>query len=151
MKNLGLLLGMLMSFGTFASVVECDSECKLAQIETYFDNIDKISKAGSTERDIDTFLDHVHADVKYEHYEYGADFTEEKWRSAFHRQLKRGSYNNGPEDEARILNVIYGKSHVAIEYSYGKIGADGIWIAGDLYFALFGFKDGKISLVREYW
>lgn len=151
MKSLGLLLGMLMSFGTFASAVECDSKCKLAQIETYFDNIDKISKTGSTERDIETFLDHVHADVKYEHFEYGADFTKESWREAFLRQLKKSSYNSGPEDEARILNVIFGKSHVAIEYSYGKIGEDGIWKAGEPYFALFGFKGGKISLIREYW
>ena len=146
-----LVIGLFLSFASSASEAECDSECKLAQIEVYFDNIDKISKKGSTEKEIEAFLAHVHDDVKYEHLEYGADFTKDVWRSAFLRQLNRGSYNDGPESEARILNVIYGKHHAAVEYSYGKVEADGTWNKSTPYFALFGFKERKISLIREYW
>lgn len=146
-----LAIGLLLSFSTLAKDEICDSKCKLTQVEAYFDKIDKVSKKGSTEKDIDSFLAQVHDDVKYEHPEYEADFTKEKWRAAFVRQLNKGSYTDGPENEARILNVIYGKSHAAVEYSYGKVGSDGIWQKGVPFFALFGFKEGKISLVREYW
>ena len=37
-----LVIGLFLSFASSASEAECDSECKLAQIEVYFDNIDKI-------------------------------------------------------------------------------------------------------------
>lgn len=123
----------------------------LKEITAYFNALDKVAKKGSTEADIEALLNGMHDAVKYEHIEYQADFDKTTWRNAFKRNLNRGAYDNGPRNQIRILNVIYGKSHVAVEYSHGMIQEDKSWQADMKMFALFGFTGGKISLVREYW
>ena len=148
------ILSLILVFTAFcamASTPTCDQKCKRQHIEDYFDHLETISRTGSTREDIERLLNHVHDDVKYEHLEYQADFTKVQWRKAFIRQHDRGAYQAGPEREIGILNVIHGKRHVAVEYSYGERKKDGSWQQGDPYFALFGFTDGKISLIREYW
>jgi len=140
---------LLLSIQSFAS--QCDSDCQLEQVQSYFNAIDKIFRIGSNVEDIDNFLSLTHEEVKYVHTEYGANFNKKTWREAFLRQLKKGSYQDSKENEARILNSIFGKDHAAIEYSYGIIQKDGSWKPGTPYFALFGFTDGKISLIKEYW
>jgi len=152
MKTLWVfVLLALVVFSASAEEVLCDKQCKLEQVEIYFNNIDRVFKQDSSQQDIEAFIAHVHDEVKYQHPEYGADFNKKSWREAFLKQLQLGSYDSGPKDEARILNAIDGKQHMAVEYSYGKKQADGSWQAGKPFLALFGFKDGKISLVREYW
>lgn len=146
-----MVVGVLLSYSTSGKEIECNSECKLLQVEQYFQNIDKVFRKDSSSMDIDRFLTHLHDEVKYEHIEYGADFTKDKWRNAFLKQLEMNSYTDGPDSEARVINIIYGKHHAAVEYSYGKVKSDGVWEKGEAYFALFGFKDGRISLIREYW
>ncbi|BAJ03236.1 nuclear transport factor 2-like protein [Shewanella violacea] len=140
---------MLLSRPGFAS--QCDSDSQLAQVQSYFNAIDKIFRSGSTVEDIDNFLSLTHEKVQYVHTEYSANFNKKTWREAFLRQLNKGSYQNKEDNQARILNSIIGKNHAAIEYSYGMIQKDGSWKSGTAYFALFGFTDGKISLIKEYW
>ncbi|MCC2608055.1 hypothetical protein [Planctobacterium marinum] len=123
----------------------------LQEAEKYFQALDRVAKRDSTQQDIDDLIGMMHDSVKYEHIEYGANFDKKTWAEAFTRQLKNGAYQNGPENEIRILNVIYGKSHAAIEYSHGLLMDDGTWQPDKKMFALFGFTENKISLIREYW
>jgi len=140
---------LLLSKQSFAT--QCDPDCQLEQVKSYFNAIDKIFRSGSTIEDIDNFLSLTHDKVQYVHTEYEANFNKKTWREAFLAQLTKGSYQDGKENEARVLNSIFGKNHAAIEYSYGIIQKDGSWKQGTPYFALFGFTNGKISLIKEYW
>lgn len=136
---------------TKASEAQCDNACMLSGAESYFNALDKVAKKNSSPKDIDNLLEQMHPSIKYEHIEYGANFDLESWRKAFNRQLSLGSYDNGPENQIRIINTIYGKSHIAVEYSHGLIQKDGSWQSDMKMFALFGFTNGKVSLIREYW
>ncbi|WP_338294161.1 hypothetical protein [Planctobacterium marinum] len=138
-------------FAFSANATDCDNACMLQQAEKYFQALDRVAKRGSTQQDIDNLIALMHDSVKYEHIEYGADFDKKAWAEAFARQLKKGAYQNGPENEIRILNVIYGKTHAAVEYSHGLRKEDGTWQPDMKMFALFGYTDNKISLIREYW
>lgn len=150
-RNVFLTLSLLMLATSSLSAYACDQACKKDEIDSYLSHIVKIFVRGSTEADIDKFLNQLHDEVKYEHSEYGADFDKLKWREAFVHQLKLGSYTDEPTLDGRVLNIIYGKQHAAVEYTYGEVDSQGVWKAGHIKFALFGFKDGKISLIREYW
>lgn len=134
-----------------ASETQCDNACMLSGAESYFNALDKVAKKNSTSKDIEALLALMHPSIKYEHIEYGANFDLESWRKAFNRQLKLGRYDNGPENQIRIIKTIYGKSHIAVEYSHGLLQQDGTWQSDQKMFALFGFTDGKVSLIREYW
>jgi ketosteroid isomerase-like protein len=134
-----------------ATASSCDSACQLAQVNAYFAALDKVSRKGSSIEDIDALLALTHDDVRYIHVEYEANFDKTSWRKAFIRNLKRGAYQNTAKNEKRILNSIYGKNHIAIEYSHGVIQDNGTWQKTEPLLALFGFTDGKISLVKELW
>jgi hypothetical protein len=146
-----LLIFTFLSFSSNAQDDICSNDCKKELVESYLDNIVKIFVLGSTIDDIDIFLSQLHDDIKYEHEEYGANFTKLSWREAFARQLKKGFYQEKRRMDGRILKIIYGKNHAAVEYTYGIYSEEGNWEKDHVKFALFGFKDSKISLVREYW
>lgn len=151
-KLKGLIVFLLLvAQPTVAGETDCNEQCMLNQVKGYFSALDKVAKKASTKQDIEALLNLMHPSVKYEHFEYQANFDLTKWRQAFLRQLQLGSYDNGPDNEIRITATIFGKTHTAIEYSHGLVGRDGIWQADKKRFALFGFTEGKISLIREYW
>jgi hypothetical protein len=135
----------------FANASNCDSSCQIDQIKSYFSALDKISRENSTVNDIDYLLSLMHDDVKYVHVEYEANFNKESWRKAFNRNLNRGAYKNTDKNEMRVLNSISGKNYLAIEYSHGVIQEDGTWQQTEPLLVLFGFTEGKISLVKELW
>ncbi|MEP0357436.1 hypothetical protein [Paraglaciecola sp.] len=152
MKTLLTLATLIfLPFLSNAQEVTCNDDCKTDLIESYLNDIVKIFVLGSKVDDIDTFLSQLHNDIKYEHKEYDADFTKLKWRKAFIRQHEKGFYQEQRRMQGKILNIIYGKNHAAVEYSYGFLDKDGHWKKDHVKFALFGFKESKISLVREYW
>ena len=130
---------------------ECDEFCQLEQVKGYFSALDRVAKKGSTPSDIDSLLDLTHDDVKYIHVEYQANFTKDTWRQAFLRNLKLDRYQNTDKNQIRILNSIAGKNHLAIEYSHGLIKENGKWEETDKYLAVFGFTNGKLSLIKELW
>ncbi len=146
--SLGLVV--LISFNTIRSE-ECAEECQLQQVQSYFSALDKVAKKGSTASDIEALLALTHDSVRYIHVQYEADFTKDTWREAFLRNLELGRYQKTEKNQIRILNSISGKDHIAIEYSHGEINSDGKWEKTDNYLALFGFTDGKISLIKELW
>jgi hypothetical protein len=129
----------------------CDSTCQLEQIKSYFSALDKVSRKNSSVEDIDSLLALTHEDVKYIHVEYEANFTKVSWRKAFIRNLERGAYQTSAKNEKRILNTIFGKNHTAIEYSNGVIQQDGTWQQTEPLLVVFGFTNGKISLIKELW
>jgi hypothetical protein len=110
-----------------------------------------VSRKNSTLNDIDLLLALTHDDVKYIHVEYEANFTKELWRKAFIRNLERGAYQNNANNEMHVLNSIFGKNHVAIEYSHGVIQPNGTWEKTEPLLVVFGFTNGKISLIKELW
>lgn len=130
---------------------ECTETCQLEQVTAYFSALDKVARSNSTPTDIDALLALTHDDVKYIHVEYEANFTKDTWRKAFLRNLELGRYTNTDKNQIRILNSIAGKNHLAIEYSRGLIQSDGTWEHTEKYLAIFGFKEGKISLIKELW
>lgn len=121
--------------------------------ENYFTHLSKVYRKGSSERDVDSLFELLHTNVKYEHLEYEANFNRNDWIVAFKNNLERGAYSADQKDGIRVEDYIYGKHHVAVEYSYGQVAAEGKWQPkGDQkLLALFGFSGGKIILVREYW
>jgi len=129
----------------------CDSTCQLEQINSYFSALDIVSRKNSSINDIDSLLALTHDAVKYIHVEYQANFTKKSWRKAFIRNLDRGAYQNSPKNEIRVLNTIFGKNHTAIEYSNGVIQPDGTWKPTEPLLIIFGFNNGKISLIKELW
>jgi len=133
------------------TINECTIECQIKQIEAYFAALDRISLKNSNTDDIDALLALMHDDVKYIHVEYQANFNKESWRRAFIRNLKRGVYQDSNAEEMHMVRYIPGKNHIAVEYSHGERKVDGSWVPGELNLAVFGFKDGKISLIRELW
>lgn len=146
----GLLILLFVS--SIASSGECDSSCKEKLITDYFGSIDKVFRAGSTEADIDKLFKLFHPDVKYQHFEYDANFDAAEWRDAFSGNLQRGAYKKQQNESIKVITYIHGKTHSAVEYRYGRREDTG-WAPTDeeKLLALFGFKDNKIVLVREYW
>jgi len=149
LKTAGILTLLAIMQPTFAQ--ECNSSCQLQQVNAYFSALDKVSRKGSTSKNIDDLLALTHDDVKYIHVEYEASFTKETWRKAFLRNLEIDRYQNSDKNQIRILKSIAGKNHVAVEYSHGVIQQDGQWKKTDQYLALFGFTNGKLSLIKELW
>lgn len=149
---LKVLIGLSLVFLSNSIIAkECDQSCQLEQVTAYFAALDKVARTGSVPADIDALLDLTHDDVKYIHVEYQANFSKDTWRSAFLRNLKLGRYQNTDKNQIRILNSIAGKNHVAIEYSHGLIQENGKWQESDKYLAVFGFTNGKLSLIKELW
>ena len=140
---------LILAKPTFAG--SCDATCQLNQINSYFAALDKISRKDSSIKDIDSLLALTHQDVNYIHVEYEANFTKESWRKAFIRNLERGAYQKSELNEMRIINSIFGKNHIAIEYSHGVIQQDGTWQKTEPLLVIFAFTDGKISLIKELW
>ncbi|TMP27648.1 hypothetical protein CWB99_14375 [Pseudoalteromonas rubra] len=139
-----------LSSSVFAEA-KCDSHCQLSKVNQYFDALDTVSYKGSTVADIDALIGLMHDEVKYEHIEYQANFDKPAWRRAFLRNHESGRYDSETNREIRVLRTIPGKNHIAVEYAYGFNQADGSWQQQEPMLAVFGFKEGKISLIRELW
>lgn len=130
----------------------CSQACQLSLVSAYFAALDNVYKANSTPEDIENLFSFFHEDVQYEHLDYGANFDKAAWQTAFRNNLQRGAYTKDDNETIGILNIIYGKNYTAVSYAYGTEDENGNWIQdGEGLFALFGFADGKIVLVKEYW
>lgn len=121
-------------------------------IERYFEGLERVSRAGSNEDDIERILELFTVDGRYVHVDYEADFDIESWRAAFLRNLNRGAYANGPDDCIVITNHIPGNETSAIEYTHGT-NVDGACAPKDdeRLLAVFYMKGDKIRRVEELW
>lgn len=148
-----LMLSLAILAMNNVSASECDNSCKKQVIEKYFSFLGEIYKEGSSPEQVSTLFSLMSAGVKYEHIEYEADFDRAQWHQAFIANLERGVYAAPKNSVISVENYIYGKHHVAVEYSYGEVNKTGDWVPkGDQkLLALFGFDEEKLTLVREYW
>ncbi len=151
LKIISLLTALTIT--NFAMASECDKSCKKHLVENYFSLLGEVYKKESKSEDIVKLFDLFHSDVRYEHIEYQANFNKLEWQQAFTENQNRGAYGASKNSVISVKNYIFGKNHIAIEYSYGEISETGDWTPkGDQnLLALFGFSGRKISLVREYW
>src|SRR5690606_5764798 len=102
----------LLILSNAAHAEECRQECQKANIEAYFMSLAKIYREDSNEKDIENFFELFHANVKYEHLDYDANFNRNDWIAAFKNNLQRGAYSASQKDGIRVENYIFGKNHV---------------------------------------
>ena len=147
------LFAAVCSTSTFGQESNSPKTKMIKQANAYFAALDKVYVAGSTESDIDSLLDQMDKDVTYEHTNYQANFNRKTWKEAFSRNLRRGAYTKEKNQQTKITSSIPGKNYLAVEYAFGRVDDDGKWKADDerRYLVLFGFRNGKISSVRELW
>ncbi|UTW59582.1 hypothetical protein KFE96_04545 [Kordiimonas sp. SCSIO 12603] len=150
LKLLALLPFLYLS-SAISATDECSKDCQLSKIQAYFAHLDKVSMQGSTVADIDALLGDMHEDVEYIHAEYDANFDRATWRKAFIRNLEAGAYQDGPENITQIIHTIHGNRFVAVEYLGAYKDENGKNILTEPRLAMFGFKDGKIINITEYW
>ena len=153
MKNILRIFTLCLILSSGASASEtCPQECQTRLINAYYAGINKIMMAESTIGDIDGFMNSLHDDVQYIHAEYGADFNKEAWRAAFVRSWKKGRYDNPKEAVTTVTKIIHGHKFAAVEFiSRHKNKDTGELVVRPARLAMFGFKDGAISHVRDYW
>jgi hypothetical protein len=149
-----VLLSFLCLFSIHSFAEEPSQPSNVDKVKSYLAAFDQVLRATSTIKDIDTLLSLTHESIRYQHPVHGVDFDKATWRAAFVRQLNLHRYTKGKSDKIEVFKAIGGKTHVAIQYAFGKVTTAGNWeIYGDkdkeVMFSLFTFKDGKISLITE--
>lgn len=153
-RQLAVAVLVVMALGTSKSATACDSVCKNAQLEAYFERLSAVYRVGSTSNDIDRLFELFAPNVRYVHKEYEVNFERVDWKEAFNANLKRGAYRKDPGEMIEITKLIHGRSHSAVEYRYMRKARDGSLQPADDQgglLALFGFDGDRIVLVEEYW
>jgi hypothetical protein len=148
------LMAVLIAFEASATPNACDTACKKAQIDLYFERLSAVYRRGSTSSDIDRLFELFAPDVRYAHKEYDVNFECKEWRSAFNSNLQRGAYDKDRNELIEVTKVIHGQRYSAVEYTYMRREPDGTLRAADAQgglFALIGFKGDRIVLIEEYW
>lgn len=152
MRTLTILLAIMANQVAYAQKPDQVTPNVPIVISEYFSRLNTIYQAGSTVQDIDNFLLQLHDDVRYLHVNYEADFDKTTWHAAFTRNHQAGSYAESATHCIAITNAIAGKNYHAVEYTYGLLNADNCEPQNDdRLLILFGFTEGKISLVQELW
>jgi len=118
-------------------------------VKKYYDLNLKIFQANSTIEDINNVFKLFTDDFKYIHPKYGGTYTRTDLYNGYVRNQKNGGYT-GEIIDVKIINKIIGLNGVVIQRSYVE-KEDEIMKDGEPQMTLFEFKDGKISLIMEYW
>jgi hypothetical protein len=140
-KLVSLIVVCLFSLNTYASGFNSHNMDRIT--DQYFERLFKVFSEGSSEADLQALFGLMHDELRYQHFEYEADFSRSEWYEAFLNNLNRGAFQMTGAERIVKTNVIYGKSHAAVEYRYAN--------KDEKLLILFGFKDGQIVLVRELW
>jgi hypothetical protein len=153
-RCVGVALLVMMVSSASAAWNVCDTACKEARIETYFDRLSAVYRRGSTSADVERLFDLFAPNVRYVHKEYDANFERAEWKDAFDGNLKRGAYRKDRNELIEITKVIHGRRHSAVEYRYMRRAEDGTLQPADDQgglLVLFGFDGDRILLIEEYW
>src|SRR5690606_3403276 len=116
-KATALALGFMVSLACRTAVaadVDCPPDCQRQLVEMYFSRIGAVFKAGSAMEDVERLFELFHADVRYQHLDYQADFNLDEWKSAFVGNLHRGAYQASSSQHIKVEHVIFGKHHAAV-------------------------------------
>lgn len=109
----------------------------------------KAFQANSKVNDIDNIFNLFTDDFTYVHPKYGGIYTRKDLYNGYLRNQKNGMYN-GTIKNIKILNKIIGLNAIVVKRSYIEITENGTE-EGEPQMTFFGFKNGKISHIFEYW
>lgn len=144
------LLLTLSALFLFAAPARAADEQSLAQIvERYYALEDGVEQGGAAT--IEAILDLMHADMRYQHPEFGVNYDQAGLKDGYERRIARGWIRN---NKTIITNMIVGKNMIALERSSTwEDRRTGSWEkrSSEGLVATFEFKDGKIWRVREFW
>ncbi len=138
MRDLLIIGLLLLSASCFSS--------PLILAEKFITVSDATKVKGATAKEIKLVADLLTDDMRYQHPKYQVDVS----KQAFIAGLKHWM-GSAEQLNSTIKNSIVGDNAVVISYISKSKRAGKIEIDETPLMRLFEFKDGKISLVREYW
>ncbi len=109
----------------------------------------KVFQQNSTTEDIDNIFALFTDDFTYVHPKYGGVYTREDLYNGYKRNQENGGYD-GSVIDIKIENSIYGLNAITVSKRF-ITKEDGKVVKGNAQMALFEFKDGKISMIKEFW
>lgn len=109
----------------------------------------KVFQQNSTLEDIDNIFELFTDDFTYVHPKYGGVYTREDLYNGYKRNQNNGGYD-GSVIDIKIENSIYGLNAITVSKRF-ITNENGKVVEGDEQMALFEFKNGKISRIKEYW
>ncbi|WP_417237105.1 nuclear transport factor 2 family protein [Bizionia paragorgiae] len=109
----------------------------------------KVFQQNSTLKDIDNIFELFTDDFTYVHTKYGGIYSREDLYNGYKRNQKNGGYDGSVMD-IKIENIIYGLNAITVSKRF-ITKQEGKRVEGNEQMALFEFKNGKISKIKEYW
>ncbi|MDW3195490.1 MAG: nuclear transport factor 2 family protein [Cytophagales bacterium] len=114
-------------------------------IDEYYQLNVKVFQVGSTVADIDKVFSLFTDDFEYVHPKYGGTYSRQDLYNGYVRNQKNGGYD-GSVTDVKVLRRIAGLNAVVTEKIFVTREGD-----ETPQMALFEFRDGKISRIKEYW
>ena len=114
-------------------------------VDEYYRLNVKVFQTGSTVADIDEIFSLFTDDFEYIHPKYGGTYSRQDLYNGYVRNQKNGGYD-GSVTDVKVLRRIAGLNAVVTEKVF--ITTEGNETP---QMALFEFRDGKISRIKEYW
>lgn len=109
----------------------------------------KVFQQNSTLTDIDNIFDLFTDDFTYVHPKYGGVYTREDLYNGYKRNQENGGYDGSVVD-IKVEKIIYGLNAITVSKRFITKEHDKV-VEGEEQMALFEFKNGRISMIKEYW
>ncbi|QBY04357.1 nuclear transport factor 2 family protein [Thalassotalea sp. HSM 43] len=118
----------------------------LTTVEQFVSLSDATKVKGASQADIDAVAALLTDDMRYQHPNYGADLSKADFIAGLVNYM-------GMADSltSNITNKIVGDNAITIAFVSTTVMDGKQEVDGKPLMRLFEFKDGKISLIREYW
>ncbi len=145
---IGCTIALLLSFTgvSWAETEQTDTSDRLSKLvheHTKRQNI--MFSKGSTVKEVDNLFALYTSDYIYNHPGQGDIYSRELLYKNSARYAESGGYDGAYLK--KITNIIIGKDAATVEWQWVTTGEPD----HGKYMTLFEFKDGKISMMREYW
>ena len=101
-------------------------------------------RKGSTTADADNVYALYTDDYTYNHPGQGDEYSRELLYNNTVRYIEQGGYNGDGSDDIKILRIITGKNAATFEWTWASE-------PNNTNMTLAEFKDGKFSMMKEYW
>ncbi|WP_417238912.1 DUF4440 domain-containing protein [Bizionia sp.] len=118
-------------------------------LNQYYKRNLKVFQQNSTLKDIDNIFELFTDDFTYVHPKYGGIYTREDLYNGYKRNQDNRGYDGSVVD-IKIENIIYGLNAITVSKRF-ITKHEGKRVEGNEQMALFEFKNGKISKIKEYW
>lgn len=133
-----LTLLIFLPFISFASNIEV--------VEQFIELTDKTKVKGATQKDIDAVANLLSEQMRYQHPNYNADLTKTEFIEGLIRYMGVVDAMN-----TKVIETITGANSVAITFISTTVMDGKTDVDKKPLMRLFEFKQGKITLVKEYW